>query len=401
VVAGLATGESITNPDKKLTDAGIEVILESAQKIDTQAHEILLSNGRKLPYDKLLLGTGARPFIPPVEGRELEGVFSLRSLSDAEKIREYSDRTGARRFVFVGSGFISVELATLIKSSDPEKYEITVVELLDHPLPLMLDPELGDRAGEYLSDRGIRMLMGKKVVKITGDGTKATGVELDSGESLDADVVFLNVGARPDLELAEQAGIEIGKFGIKVNGFLETSDPDILAAGDCIEQKNFITGKPSAVQLRGPAVIQGRFVAKRLAGYDFEWPGILGNSAVKLFDRHIGATGLNESAATGEGYETVSATVDSRSRHGMIMGTKPWTLKLVFNKKNHELIGGQIMSDADAPVKEIDTVNALILGHSTAEDLSMLMCAGNPDISSEPSLEPITIAAEQALQKMK
>jgi NADH oxidase (H2O2-forming) len=226
------------------------------------------------------------------------------------------------------------------------------------------------------------------------------GVELGTGEKIDADMVFLNVGARPSLELAKEIGLEIGKFGIKVDKFLATSDPNIMAAGDAIENHHFITKRPVNLQLRGPAVIQGRLAAKRLAGYGIEFPGVLGNSAVKLFDRSIGATGMTEAQAHQEGFETVCATVDSRSKHGMIPGVKPWTLKLVFDRKTQRLLGGQILSEAEAPVKEIDAVNALILGEKTIPDLTVLMTAGNPDCSSEPSAEPITIAAEQALQKL-
>jgi NADPH-dependent 2,4-dienoyl-CoA reductase/sulfur reductase-like enzyme len=148
-------------------------------------------------------------------------------------------------------------------------------------------------------------------------------------------------------------------------------------------------------------VIQGRLLAKRLAGYDIPFPGLLGSSAVKLFNKYIAATGFNEIQARQEGFEPVSATVQSGSKHAMIPGMQPWTLKLVFDRNSQKLIGGQIISDSDAPVKEIDAVNALIVGGQTISDLVTLMCAGNPDCSSEPSKEPITIAAEQALQQVR
>jgi NADH oxidase (H2O2-forming) len=148
-------------------------------------------------------------------------------------------------------------------------------------------------------------------------------------------------------------------------------------------------------------VIQGRLAAKRLAGYDIEFPGVMNNSAVKLFDKSIASVGLTEELAHQEGFETISTTVNSRSKHGMIPGVKPWTLKLIFDKESQKVIGGQIISDSEAPVKEIDTVNALILGGKTIAELTTLMCAGNPDCSSEPSLEPVTICAEQALQKLR
>jgi NADPH-dependent 2,4-dienoyl-CoA reductase/sulfur reductase-like enzyme len=214
-------------------------------------------------------------------------------------------------------------------------------------------------------------------------------------------MVFVNAGAKPNLELAKKLSLEVGRFGIKVNHFLETSNADVLAAGDCVENNHFVTGRPAPIQLRGPAVIQGRLVAKRLAGYEIPFPGVLGNSLVKLLDLYISSTGLTEEQARRENFDVVCATVDSRSRHGMIPGVKPWTIKLVFDKNSQKLIGGQIVSDSEAPAKEIDAVNALILGEATISNLTTLMCAGNPDCSPEPSKEPITIAAEQALQKLK
>lgn len=399
-MAGLVTEDSIVNPDKMFENAGINLIVDRAEHVDARQKKVMLSDGGEVPYDKLVLGTGSRPVVPPIAGHDLEGVFTLRSLSDAEVIRRFLDESGARRLVFVGAGFVSLELATLLLASDPG-FAITVVELLQHPLPLMLDAEIAEKVEAYLVDRGLDLKTGQRVGRILGREGRVAGVELESGEAIDADMVFLNVGSRPDLELAREIGLEIGEFGIKVDRFLATSDPDILAGGDAIENVHFMTGKPVPLQLRGLAVIQGRLAAKLLAGHRIEFPGVLGNSAVKLFDKSIAATGLTEAQARHEGFDPVCATVDSRSKHRMIPGVKPWTLKLVFDRKSRQLLGGQIVSDAEAPAKEIDAVNALILGEKTIEDLTVFMTAGNPDCSSEPSAEPITNAAEQALQKLE
>jgi len=400
-VAGLATVDAITNPDAMFKNAGITNIIETVTHVDTKKKLVLLSNGTSIGYDKIILGTGSVPVIPPIEGIDLEGVLSLRTAVDAEKIKRYMEEKKPRNLVFIGAGFINLELGALLSEMKPDYYNMTVIEFLNYPLPLMLDPELADRIAKYLVEKGFNMMMASKVTKILGDDGRVTGVELETGEKVDADMVMLSVGARPNLELAKDMNLELGKFGIKVNKYMETSNPDVIAAGDCVEKNHFVTKKPAPSQLRGPAVIQGRLAAKTLAGYKIEFPGILNNSAVRIFDKYIAATGFTDEQARKEGFETVSATIDSRSKHGMIPGVKPWTLKLVFDKKTQRLIGGQIVSDSEASVKEIDTVNALILGEKTIPELTMLMCAGNPDCSSEPSLEPITIAAEQALQKLK
>jgi len=401
VVAGLAPGDSIVNPDKMFADNGIDMVVDRVDEVDVQGKKLKIKGGREIPYDKLVLAMGSRPFVPPIPGGDLDGVFTMRSLCDAEKIQEYLDKKSPKKLVFVGAGFISLEVAALLKQMESKDYEIEVIELMDYPLPLMLDPELGKIIHEHLTSNGFNMRMGRKVSKVLGDNGGVSAVELDSGEEVAADMVFMNVGARPNLELVQNMGLEMGQFGIKVNEFLETSNPDVLAAGDCIDNFHFITKKPVPIQLRGPAVIQGRLIAKRLAGYDIPFPGLLGASAVKLFDKYIAATGFSEGQAAKEGFDPVCATVQSGSKHAMIPGMKAWTIKLVFDKASQRLIGGQIISDSDSAVKEIDTVNALIVGENKITDLVTLMCAGNPDCSSEPSKEPITIAAEQALQKVR
>ena len=402
MVAGLATADSITNPDKMFVNAGINLIKARATHVDTDKKIVGLSDAGEIPYDKILLAVGASPVVPMIEGRDLDGVFTLRSVPDAEKIMNFLEERKAKKLVFIGAGFISLEMATLLSGSKPDYYQMTVIGRRGHPLPFMLDTELALRLQEYLVEKGLEMKMGQEVTKILGQDGRVSGVALASGERLDADMVITSVGARANLELARDIGLEIGQFGIKVNKFLETSNPDILAAGDCVSKEHFITKKEVPAQIRGPAVIQGRLAAKRLAGYEIEFPGVLNAMAVKLFDKTVAATGLTEAHARDtEGLETVSATVDSRSKHGMIHGTKPWTIKLVFRKDTQTLIGGQILSDSQAPAKEIDTVSALILGGKTIADLTTFMCAGHPDCSSEPSLEPIAICAEQALQKLE
>ncbi len=400
-MAGLATVDSITNPDAMFENAGITNIIEEVTQVDTEKKMVVLSNGTSIDYDKIILGIGSVPVIPPIEGIDLNGVLSLRTAVDAEQIKRFMEEKKPKNLVFIGAGFINLELGALLSEMKPDYYKMTVIEFLDYPLPLMLDSELADKIKKYLVEKGFNMMMASRATKILGSDGIVTGVELGTGETIDADMVMLSVGTRPNLELAKDMNLELGKFGIKVNKYLETSNPDILAAGDCVEKIHFVTKKPAPSQLRGPAVIQGRLAAKTLAGYKIEFPGILNNSAVRIFDKYIAATGFTDEQAQKEGFETVSATVDSRSKHGMIPGVKPWTIKLVFDKKTQRLIGGQIISDSDAAVKEIDTVNALILGEKTIPELTTLMCAGNPDCSSEPSLEPITIAAEQVLQKLK
>lgn len=400
-MAGLAAPESIVVPDKKLEEAGINVTVGEVTELDTAQKQALTADGRRFPYDKLFLATGSSAFVPPLGGRELNGVCALRGLDDAERIKAFLAEKKPAKLVFIGAGFISMEIASLLATQNPGAYDITVVEQCDRPLPLMLDQDMAGPVAEYLENQGVHLMTGAKVEKIVGKDTNVCGVALASGKIIDADMVFVNVGVRPNVALAEKAGLKMGRFGIQVNPFQETSDPDILAGGDCVEKINFVTGKIDAGCLRGPAVMQGRLAAKRLAGFDIGFPGVLNAGGCRMFDLVVASTGLTEETAAREGFETICADVDSRSKHGMIPGMKPWRIKLVFDRKTKKLIGGQIVSHAVAPAREIDAVSAFILGGKTMADLTTFTSACNPDISSEPSMEPITIAAEQALQKSR
>ncbi len=375
------------------------MVHDEVTKVDAANTTVFSAKGEEFKYDKLYLATGSRSFIPPIKGNDLEGVMTLRGLPDAEKIKASLGGGDVKNIIFIGAGFISMEIASLLAESSSHSFKISVIELMDRPLPLMLDKDMADSVRQYLEEKGLNIQTGEKVEELIGENGKVVGVKLASGKTLDADIVFMNVGVRPNIELAQDIGLEMGQFGIKVNGVQETSDPHILAGGDCVEKINFITKKPTPGQLRGPAVVQGRLAAKRLAGYDIEFPGVLDAGGCKMFDMTITATGLTEESAAREGFTPVCGVVDSRSKHGMIPGMQPWKLKLVFDKETQKLLGGQIVSHAIAPAREIDAVSAFILGGKTIPELTTFTSACNPDISSEPSAEPITIAAEQALQK--
>ena len=398
-MAGLATVDSIVIPDSMLENAGITLIKDTVTDIDSSQKTVTLADAREISFDKLLLANGASPFVPDIEGREFQGVFTLRSTPDALAMIEYMKTRQVKRLTLIGAGFIGLEVATLLKSAQPD-LDITVVELLDYPLPQMLDQDMAAKVATYIEEQGIKLETGRKVVKISGENEFVNGVMLDSGDTIAADMVLMSVGVRSNLELARQAGLEIGTMGIKVNEYMETSHPDIFAAGDNVENLCLITGKPSLGQLRGIAITQGRLVAKRLAGAAIAFPGVLNNSCVKLFDLCAAGVGLTEKQAAQNNLPAAVFTVDSRSKHGMIEGTKPWTLKVIFNRDTRKVIGSQIVSMSEAPVKEIDTMNLAIKLGASPEDLFSINCAGHPDLSSEPSLEPIALVGAQASGKI-
>lgn len=399
VVAGLATSESLVVPDAMLKDAGITVIRDRVTGIDSEKKNVTLAGGQVLSFDKLLLANGADPVLPPLPGRDLRGVFTLRSTPDAEAMIKFMQERKPGSLTVIGAGFIGLEVGSLLKQTQPD-LQVTVVEFLHHPLPVMLDADMAAKVASYLTEQGMDLRTGVRVTGISGKDGYASGVELDTGEVTAADMVIMSVGAKSNFDLARQAGLAIGEFGIKVNEYMETSHPDIFAAGDNVENKCLVTGQSMPGQLRGTAVCQGRLVAKRLKGAAIPFPGVLNNSCVKLFDLCAASVGLTEENAKKQGIKTACFTVDSRSKHGMIKGMKPWTLKVVFNTKNRKVIGSQIVSMSEAMAKEIDVMNMAIKMGAVPEDLLTINCAGHPDLSSEPSLEPISIAGLQASGKI-
>ena len=399
VVAGLATSESLVVPDTMLKDAGITVIRDRVTGIDSEKKNVTLAGGQVLSFDKLLLANGADPVLPPLPGRDLRGVFTLRSTPDAEAMIKFMHERKPRSLTVIGAGFIGLEVGSLLKLVHPD-LQVTVVEFLHHPLPVMLDADMAAKVASYLTEQGMDLRTGVRVTGISGKDGYVSGVELDSGEATAADMVIMSVGAKSNFDLARQAGLAIGEFGIKVNEYMETSHPDIFAAGDNVENKCLVTGRSMPGQLRGTAVCQGRLVAKRLKGAAIPFPGVLNNSCVKLFDLSAASVGLTEENAKKQGIRTACFTVDSRSKHGMIKGMKPWTLKVIFNTENRKVIGSQIVSMSEAMAKEIDVMNMAIKMGAVPEDLLTINCAGHPDLSSEPSLEPISIAGLQASGKI-
>ena len=229
-MAGLAAEDAIVVPDQNLQNAGIEVIEGEVVRLDANGRTVTLASGDTLGYDKLFLATGASPVMPPIEGRDLEGVLTLRGLPDACNIKTYFSEKKPKRVVFIGAGFITLEVASLLAATAKEKMDITIVELMDRPLPLMLDGDMAALVKEHLEEKGLRVMTGEKVEKIIGKGGKVSGVVLASGKELPAEMVFMNIGTRPNLELAKNIGLDTGQFGIKVTQHQETSDPNILAA---------------------------------------------------------------------------------------------------------------------------------------------------------------------------
>jgi len=333
-------------------------------------------------YDKLLLSPGAAPVRPPLKGIDLPGIFSVRTVPDARKIREWLDRdndhsvgnpfTGndtvskPKQAVVIGGGFIGLEM---VENLIERGLEVTLIEKLNQVMP-PLDHEMAILVERYLTKHGAKVELSDGVAGFRKPENHALEVLTDSGKVHLADIVIMAIGVRPETELAKMAGIEIGKLGgIRVDEHMRTSDPDIFAVGDAVEVKNFVTGEWALIPLAGPANRQGRIVADVIAGRDSKFRGTQGTSICKLFDAAIAQTGVSEKQLIGLGdkdYEKIYIYPNSHA--GYYPGTKMLVIKLLFRKSNGLVLGAQVLGEDGVP-KRIDSFAMAIQMGCTIYDL--------------------------------
>jgi len=374
----------------------LNLMLETTvTKIDTKAKtvEIQDKTGKqeKLAYDSLILTTGAYPFIPPIKGREKQGVYVVRTIEDGKRISEAIKK--AKSAVVVGAGLIGLEVAV---ASVERGLKTTVVEFLPYVLPVMLDQDMANIAHSMLEKKGLKIIVGKGVDEILGT-EKVTGV-LVAGEQIPADLVVVATGIRTDVELAQNAGIVIGETrGIKTNMMMETNVKDVYAAGDCAESVSLITHRPTLSQLGTTAVRQAKVAGTNAAGGYAIFPGCLGSAVTRLFDFEVGATGLTEFMAGRAGIKTVAGTISSKTRAEYFPGALPVRVKIVVEKETERVIGGQIIGGEEV-TQRINALSFAIQKEMTVRELAKADTCYAPPVNE--TWEPMILAAEMALRKL-
>lgn len=369
-----------------------------ALSIDRQGKKVLVKHietgeAQTLPYDKLVVATGAQAFVPPIPGADLENVFTVKSVEDADRIRALVDGGSVRKAVIVGGGLIGVEMAESLADC---ALDVSLVEMLPRILP-MLDPEMALLVEKHLDMHGIGVHTGVSVTAFEGDRSVEAVVCGDL--RLDADLVILAVGVRPAVDLAVEAGLEIGPFrGIRVDDRMCTSDPDIYAAGDCVEVKNILTGQPSFIPLGSTANKQGRVAAINLCGGDETFPGVLGSTVVKVCDLAVARSGLSESEARAAGFETITCCVPGEDRAHYYPGAAGVILKLVADRESGRLLGAQAVGTGDVS-KRIDACVGALTGSLTVDQVSKLdLCYAPPYANA---LDVLITAANVLKNKME
>ena len=336
-------------------------------------------------YDKLVLSPGAKPVIPKLSEAARDKVFTLRTVEDTFKIKEYVKSNHPSTAILAGGGFISLELAENLKALG---INVTVVQN-GNQLMKLFDPEMAAFIHNELRRQGVNIVFGHAVEEIKGH---KNGVDVAlSGECiLHADMAALAIGVTPDTALAKDAGLQLGlKGSIVVNDRMETSVPDIYAVGDAVQVKNFVTGEDDLIALAGPANKQGRIVADNICGIDSRYGGSQGSSVLKIFDLTAATTGISEKKARSLGYETDSVVLSPMSHASYYPGGMVMTMKVVFEKNSYKLLGAQIIG-YDGVDKRIDVLATAIRAGMRATELKELDLAYAPPYSS--AKDPVNMA---------
>lgn len=349
----------------------------------------------KYLYDKLIITTGASPVIPPIQGAEPGNVFSLRTIEDADEIVKMINKRELSRVSIVGGGLIGMEMAEAFKRLD---LEVDVIEKQAHVLPTF-SAGMAEIIEKHLKENNINLLTGETIVRLSGNSEgDVKSIYLESGKEIRTDLVLISVGIKPNTELARKAGIKIGPTGaISVNEKMETSLPDIYAAGDCVESTNLITGNPVWVPLGSTANKQGRVAGENAAGGNATHRGILNTSITKVFELGVARTGLSEKEAREAGFKAFSIKIRSVNHAGYYPDMEKIYLNGVFDKKTGRILGAEVIGKEGAD-KRIDVLATAIYNKLTANDLFQLDLAYAPPYSIPK--DPVALLGLQAEKEL-
>ncbi len=336
---------------------------------------------RDVTYDKLILSQGAKPIVPPIPGVDLPHVFTLRDIPDMDHIVKFVDERKPERAVVIGGGFIGVEMA---EAFHHRGIHVTIVERNPHILPL-LDRDMATQLQNQIRNADFDFKANANAARFTSEG-----VEFADGSKLAADLILLSVGVKAEVELAKAAGLEIGATGgVKTNGRMESSDPNIYAVGDAAETIHALTGARARIALAGPANRQGRIAGSNAAGARMIYPGALGTSIVRALHMTVGFTGLNSAQAAKAGFTFFTSLTRDHSHAHYYPGAKPVMIKVIAEEGTGRLLGAQVLGERGVD-KRVDVLATAIAAKMSVFDLETLDLAYSPPFGS--AQDPINVA---------
>ncbi len=395
----LASAEEDIKPITPAQSKGVEFLFDEVTAIDTANKKLTLKNNEDASYDKLVVATGSTPFVPPIKGNDLEGVYTIKKDFDYIKsIRE--PLRNAKNVVIVGAGFIGLEMSDeLAKLSG----NITLIESMDSILPLAFDKDMITPVSDAIEKHGVTVRTSTMVKRIIGEDNKVAGVELNTGEIVPADAVILAIGYRPNSTLAKDAGIDISIFGgIITDEYLRTSVADIFAVGDCAEHRDFFTRKQSRLMLASTGASEARIAGMNIFDLKVirQHKGSIAIFSSSLGDISMGAAGLTEAQANSEGFHFVVGESSGMDHHpGKLPGAK-LKMKLLFSTGSGVLLGAQIIGGKTTG-EMINILGLSIQKSMTAAELATMQYGTQPLLTAGPGIYPIVLAAIHALEKMQ
>lgn len=365
-----------------------EVVAIDRARKRVRVRHVDIGEEHEQPYDRLILATGASPIVPPIDGVRAPNVFTLRNVEDTDRIKAFIERRRPTRAVVVGAGFIGLEMVEQLRGLG---IETVLVELMNQVLP-PLDAEMAHVVQQSLEPRLVELHLGDGLKAIHVEGDTATGVQLNSGASIDADLVILGIGVRPNTKLAVEAGLEIGAGGaIRVNPYQQTSDPAVYAVGDAAEYMHGVLGETTRVPLAGPANRSGRLAGEHAAtGRSAQMAPVLGTAIVRVFDLTAAMTGISVKLAGKLGRDARAVVVAAGHHAGYFPGAQQMLLKLIYEPGSGRVLGAQAVG-GEGVDKRIDVIATAIQLGATVRDLAGLDLAYAPPYAS--AKDPVHMAA--------
>ena len=408
-IEGLIDIKQTLKKDSLVTDAGADLIRDNVSEIDFKDKKVILSDSSVVLYEKLVIATGAVPFIPPVSGHELKGVTGFKTENDLKNIQGLV-KEGLKKAVVVGAGAIGIELALALKDSG---LHVDLVDMSSSVLPNLVDKEMTDDLKNEIIRKEINLHLESKVVKLEGkewvehvileNGTKIHFDAKDEcseagGMTHDGIVVFA-AGMKPVIDIIKNSEIKTGKDGIIVNNKMETNVPDVYAVGDCTQYISGITCGIVPGKLATNAVPMAKVLGFNLLGQNREYPGFFNGAATKVGKYFVGGTGLTESTAEKTGFDGVSGYSEVTTQFPIMPGAKKMRFKIIADKKTKRILGAQIVS-GEPVTGQIDLLTFAIQKNSSVEDLTCLSYSSQPYQSFYPAANGVVLAAEDILKKM-
>ena len=378
-----------------VTDFGAELVIDRVKNIDIEKKQVWTEGGKVYEYTYLIFATGSRPLIPPIPGIDAKTIVPVRSNSDLSALRELSSKGG--KAVVIGGGYIGIEVGVALRQMG---IDVTIVEMLSKILMATTEPEFINHVEDTMKDNGIHLLTSEKVVEF--DHTAGTGVnvKLGSGTSLYADFVVLSSGVILNTELAADAGIKTSRMGICVDEYMKTSADDVYSCGDCVEKISYVTKKPTRGEFGTNAVFMARIVAGNIIGDTKTFPGIVNANATSVYDLSLGSAGLTEQMARDAGIDVVTGSSKVLDKYPMMEGVGSIHSKLIFNRKDHKLIGGSVIRQGDCTAQNVDLISLAIQMGATMDDFMSYQYCTHPELAAKPSDNSYVFATRDAIGKL-